>query len=94
MDDREVGRAWLYIIKNDLHDNPYGLLEDLWVEPDARGMGNGYALIQDIYTRAKNENCYKLIANSRSERSEVHEFYKKFGFKLHGHEFRANLRII
>lgn len=32
-----LGRAYLYLIKNDLHDKPYGLLEDVFVEEKARG---------------------------------------------------------
>ena len=27
---REVARAYLYVMTNDLHDAPFGLLEDVW----------------------------------------------------------------
>ena len=30
-----VGRAFLYVMTNDLHKRPFGLLEDVFVEPSA-----------------------------------------------------------
>lgn len=34
--------------------------------------------------------CYKVIACSRLERKDVHEFYDKLGLKRHGYEFRLD----
>jgi len=30
-DGREIARAYLYVMTNDLHDAPFGLLEDVFV---------------------------------------------------------------
>jgi len=90
--DKKIGRAFLYIIKNDLHKEPYGLLEDLYVEEEFRGKGFGKMLVQKILEIAKEENCYKIIATSRFNREYVHSFYEKLGFIKWGYEFRKDLK--
>ena len=84
----KAGRAFLYIIYNDLHDKPYGLLEDVFVEEKFRGRGLGSELLHQIINEAKERECYKLVADSRYEREEVHAWYEKEGFKKYGFEFR------
>ena len=87
---KEVGRAYLYLIKNDLHKRPYGLMEDVFVEETLRGQGWGSKLIKAVFKEAKKRNCYKLIATSRRSRPKVHRLYSRFGLKKHGYEFRIN----
>jgi len=41
-----VGRAYLYVMTNDLHKRPFGLLEDVFVEPDHRGSEIGTNLVK------------------------------------------------
>ncbi len=89
--EKKIGRIYLYLIKNDLHDKPYGLLEDLLVEESYRGSGFGKQLVQTAIEEAKKLGCYKLICTSRNTRSEVHGFYKKLGFEEYGKEFRMTL---
>ncbi|MFA6427714.1 MAG: GNAT family N-acetyltransferase [Candidatus Magasanikbacteria bacterium] len=86
-----LGRSYLYIIFNELHHEPYGLLEDVFVEQEARGRGIGTILLDAVIKEAKEKKCYKLIATSRHSREHVHEWYKKTGFKEHGIEFRMDL---
>lgn len=88
---REVGRARLYLIENDLHDRPYGLLEDVWVDERYRSEGIGGRLVQAVIAKAK-EQCYKLVATSRNDgtRDEVHDWYKRLGFTEWGTEFRMD----
>lgn len=90
--EKKIGRIYLYLIKNDLHDKPYGLLEDLLVEESCRGSGLGKQLVQTVIEEAKKLGCYKLIGTSRNARSEVHGFYKKLGFEEYGKEFRMDLK--
>ena len=87
---REVARAFLYMMHNDLHEEPFGLLEDVFVLEDFRGQGLGTQIVQKIIESAKKHNCYKLIATSRHPRIKVHALYEKIGFKNHGLEFRMN----
>ena len=89
---REVGRARMYLPENDLHDRPYGLLEDLWVDEKHRSDGIGGELATAVIASAKAEGCYKLIATSRDDgtRERVHEWYERLGFKEWGTEFRMD----
>ena len=87
---KSVGRAYLYLIKNDLNKRPYGLLEDVFVDEAARGQGLGSKLIVEVIKQAKKYKCYKLLATSRFSRPKVHKLYKRFGFKKHGYEFRID----
>lgn len=88
--ERVVGRAFLYLIKNDLHPKPYGLLEDVFVEEEFRGQGIGKKLVEMVIEKAKELGCYKLIATSRFERENVHRLYQNLGFEKHGFEFRID----
>jgi GNAT superfamily N-acetyltransferase len=83
-DQQEVARAYLYIMQNELHQEPFGLLEDVYVNESYRGLGLGTKLVQQVITVAKEQNCYKLIANSRKSRPKVHQLYEKLGFKSRG----------
>ncbi len=85
-----AGRAYLYLIYNDLHEYPYGLLEDVFVEEEFRSVGVGTKLVQAVIEEAKNQKCYKLIATSRESREGVHNWYEKIGFKKYGIEFRMD----
>lgn len=88
---QEIARAFLYLIYNGLHSDPYGLLEDLFVDESFRGQGIGTGLVVDVIAAAKDNNCYKLLATSRSNRPKVHTMYRKLGFEEYGKEFRMNL---
>jgi GNAT superfamily N-acetyltransferase len=90
-DGIEVARAYLYLMHNDLHQEPFGLLEDVYVDERHRGQGFGSELVQAVIKAAKQHHCYKLIATSRKSREKVHELYQKLGFEDYGVEFRMNL---
>jgi GNAT superfamily N-acetyltransferase len=89
--DKEIGRAYLYLLTNDLHEAPFGFLEDVMIEEAYRNQGIGQKLIPEIMKEAKERGCYKLIGTSRYEREGVHKFYEKLGFKDYGKEFRLDL---
>ena len=88
---QELGRAWLYLVYNDLHVEPNGLLEDVFVNEVARGQGVGNELLKNAIAEAKERGCYKLIGTSRKSRENVHVWYKKLGFEDYGLEFRMDL---
>lgn len=90
-DGKTAGRAYLYLIYNGLHSEPYGFLEDVFIEESYRRQGIGGELVNVVIDEAKRLGCYKLIGTSRNARSEVHEFYKKLGFEDYGKEFRMDL---
>jgi GNAT superfamily N-acetyltransferase len=87
---KEIARAHLYLLTNDLHKEPFGLLEDVYVEEGKRGKGLGSEITKLVIEEAKKQNCYKLICTSRYGKEGVHEMYKKLGFSEHGKEFRMD----
>jgi len=89
-EDKEIARASLYMIKNDLHKTPYGLLEDVFVDETQRGHGIATDLVNAIIEEAKKQKCYKLICTSKNSKPKVHELYLKLGFKDIGKEFRMD----
>ena len=90
-DGTEVARAYLYLMHNDLHEEPFGLMEDVFVDESQRGGGLGTQLVNEIVAAARENGCYKLIATSRDSRPKVHELYRRLGFSDHGREFRIDL---
>ena len=90
-DGAEVARAYLYVMHNDLHQEPFGLLEDVYVAESERGSGIGTALVREVIAAASELGCYKLLATSRASRPKVHALYKRLGFENYGLEFRMNL---
>jgi GNAT superfamily N-acetyltransferase len=89
--DGEIARAYLYVMNNDLHAAPFGLLEDVYVNESERGTGLGTTLVKEVIAAAREAGCYKLIATSRASRLKVHELYERLGFENYGLEFRMNL---
>ena len=87
--NKEIARAYLYLLNNDLHDKPFGLMEDVFVDESLRGQGIGTKLVEKIIEEAR-KRCYKLICTSRYQKPEVHRLYEKLGFKDHGKEFRID----
>ena len=88
---QEAGRAFLYLLKNDLHQEPFGFLEDVFVEAEYHKQGLGSQLVEKVIEEAKAQGCYKLIATSRSSKPELEKFYAKFGLNVWGVEFRKDL---
>ncbi len=89
--EREAGRAYIYFLQNDLHAEPFGFIEDVFVEKEYRGRGLGAQLVKKAMELAKKEGCYKVILTSRYSKPEIHSWYKKSGFTDHGKEFRIDL---
>jgi GNAT superfamily N-acetyltransferase len=91
-DGKEIARAFLYILHNELHKRPFGFLEDVYVNKLFRGQGLGTIMNKEIIKLAKKNKCYKIIGTSRYTRPKVHKFYKKLGYKDYGKEFKVNFR--
>ena len=90
-ENQEIARAFIFLITNALHDKPYGLLEDVYVQESHRGKGLGKQITNEAIKKAKELGCYKFICTSRFPKEFIHEMYEKLGFTKHGFEFRMNL---
>ena len=87
---KEIAHAYLYLLRNDLHEEPFGFMEDVFVDENFRSQGLGTKLVEELIKVAKENNCYKLIGTSRYARPKVHELYIRLGFKDQGKEFRID----
>lgn len=92
-DGVELGHAYVYLLHNDLHNEPFGLLEDVHVHPNYQGRGIGNELVSAVIEYVKFVGAYKLIATSRDDgtRAHVHAWYKRVGFTNYGTEFRMTI---
>lgn len=88
---REVARTYLYVMTNDLHAEPFGYIEDVFVEPRYRGGGLVTRLHEMALSEARRHGCYKIVLSSRSDKPEVHAMYKHLGYEAHGVAFRLDL---
>ncbi len=93
-DGQEMGIAILYVLTNPNRGKKYGLLADVRVEPEFRGGGLGTELVNKVIELAKEEGCYKLLADSRFSREKIHAWYEKLGFVKHGYGFRLNFEEV
>ncbi len=89
--DKILGWAYVYIMFQDRHPEPYAYLENVYVEEKYRSVGLGSKLVQLAIEEAKNQGCYKIIGTSKMEKTGVHEFYERHGFRKMGYEFRMDL---
>lgn len=94
VDGKEIARAYLYILSNDLHEKPFGFLEDVFVEEEFRGTGYGKKIVERVIEFVKEAGCYKLVATSRTEREKVHKLYCDLGFVVWGKEFRMDFEKV
>ena len=87
-DGKEIARAFLYIMHNGLKKEPFGLLEDIYVDEQLRGQGTGSQLLNMVVSEAKKIGCYKLVATSRYKKDNIHDWYIRTGFEDFGKEFK------
>lgn len=80
----------MYILYNDLHEAPFGYMEDVYVAKEYRGQGFGKILINKVIRAAREHGCYKLVATSRRGKPKVHKLYRELGFDQYGYEFRLD----
>ena len=80
-DGHEIASAYLYILYNSRHIRPFGFIEYVIVDKEFRGQGIGSRLVRAMVSKAREENCYKIILTSRHDKDKVHALYNKLGFK-------------
>lgn len=91
-DGAVLGWAYVYIIFQDRHPEPYAYIENVYVEPEHRKKGTGKQLLDLAIAEAKERGCYKIIGTSKMHKTDVHEWYEKYGFEKMGYEFRMDLK--
>ena len=90
--EKEIGHVYCYLIRNDLHETPYALVEDLAVDDTYRGKGVARMLMNALHSTAIENHCYKVIANSHEKRDAARALYLSLGYAAHATEFRLDLK--
>ncbi|MEK7625706.1 MAG: GNAT family N-acetyltransferase [Patescibacteria group bacterium] len=86
----EIGRVRLYVLFNELHEEPFGFMEDLFVSEKSRGKGVGEKLVTEAVAEAKKNNCYKFIFTC--SHPELFGWYEKLGFEKRSAGFRMDFK--
>ena len=73
-DGAEAARAYLYIMQNDLHPEPFGLLEDVFTLEQYRGTGLATQIVEAAVAEARRQGCYKLIATRKEGKDWLDDF--------------------
>jgi N-acetylglutamate synthase-like GNAT family acetyltransferase len=79
----QLARASGVIVRNQLHKEPYMLIEDVFVRDDARGRGMGVVVVNNCITEARILGCYKIVLCCRvKDELDLPTWYtNRFGFK-------------
>lgn len=88
--EKILGRAYVYILWNDVHEEPFALLEDVFVKEDVRHKGYGTKIVKEALELAKKTGCYKIIATTRDSKPAVQAWYQRLGFHRHAAGFRKD----
>ena len=91
---KEVARAFVCVLHNALHKEPFALLEDVYVDPKYQKKGFGSLIVKKAIEKAEEKGCYKIIATFRHSKPHLKKFYEKFGFSDHGLEFRLDFKTL
>jgi len=90
-EEKEVARAYLYLLGDDSSAGLFGFLHDFYVDAYAEGEDYGFMLAQEIIKEARERGCYKLISTKRHDSGKrMQKLYEKLGFKGFGLEFRID----
>ena len=90
-DGRIVGTFALVLVAGLAHGGrPFGIVEDVAVDPSAQGQGVGKQLMRFAMDRCAERGCYKLALSSRLSREPAHRFYESLGFEKHGFSFMVS----
>lgn len=83
-DGVQLARATGIVVRNELHKEPYMLLEDVFVQEEHKGNGYGQILVKSVIASARKRGCYKVILNCDRKNAELVGWYEKaFGFRVH-----------
>jgi GNAT superfamily N-acetyltransferase len=87
-DGEIVGTFALLVMDNLAHRGARsGVVEDVVVRADLRGLGIGRQMMAFARERCRAAGCYKMALSSNLNREAAHRFYESLGFDRHGYSF-------
>lgn len=80
-DEMAVSSCSLIIIPNITHSQrPYAIIENVITHKNYRKRGYGSELLKCAINIAKENNCHKVLLQTRRKEKSTLEFYRKVGF--------------
>lgn len=81
VEEQVVSTCTLIIVPNlTHHQRPYAIIENVVTDSNWRGLGYASNLLKYAKQIARQENCHKILLQTRSPKDEVLNFYRKNGF--------------
>ena len=90
-DELAVGMASISFNYALRYDGRYAQLEELIVDPVARGKNVGGLLVEEALKTARDEGCKEFGLYLLESTKHNQPFYEKYGFGVIGHEMRQSL---
>jgi ribosomal protein S18 acetylase RimI-like enzyme len=76
-----IGSLYICIIPNlTFNGKSIGYIENVIIDKNYRRKGIGKKLMETAISYAKENNCYKVVLQSETKRTDAHKFYEKTGF--------------
>jgi ribosomal protein S18 acetylase RimI-like enzyme len=88
---KEIGRAFLYILHNDIKGRDFGYIEDLHIDELYRGKGIGSNLIKLMIKDCKRQGGYKIELVTGYDNEGARKLYEKLGFRRLGTDYKMYL---
>jgi GNAT superfamily N-acetyltransferase len=78
-----VATALLVICRDVMYggDQPFAVIENVIVDPGARGAGVGAALMAHLAAECRARRCTKIMLLSGASRAEAHRFFERCGYR-------------
>ncbi len=73
------------------HDNWYGHIEDVIIDPQYRGRGLACHLLRHVISAAKEQNLTRLELNALNDNHAARRTYEKVGFTTHSVSYELDL---
>lgn len=91
-ENKLIGSAMAIICYDLVKDcRPFMVIENVIIDKDYRGKGNGGILLKKIEEIAKENNCYYIMLLSNKNRIKSHHFYTKHGYSCDNIGFKKYL---
>jgi len=76
-----VASCYICIIPNLTRGGkPIGFVENVITDAEYRGKGIGKRIMENAIHYARDQNCYKVLLQSGSKRTDAYGFYESIGF--------------
>ncbi|MDR3222446.1 MAG: GNAT family N-acetyltransferase [Methanobrevibacter sp.] len=80
-DDKLIASVFIAIIPNLTGSGrPFGIIENVIVDKEYRGLGLGKAIMEKAIEYGKKQNCQYISLQSGNHRRDAHKFYESIGF--------------